>query len=70
MGVEISGRKIKEKSSLAAFEKMREEKRGVGWERHRRGTDFKIKQVLLFWKMNGGCRFVFGRRMEIEKLLF
>lgn len=34
-------------------------------------TGFKtLSKELLFWKMNGGCCFVFGRRMEMEKVLF
>lgn len=57
---------------MASFEKRKEEEKreeeagkdmGVG-------TDFKLKQVLLFWKMNGGCYSVFGRRRDMEKRLF
>lgn len=44
---------LEEQRSLAVFGKSEEE--GKRLRRTRWRTGFKIKQVLLFWKMNGGC---------------
>lgn len=54
---------------LKRGERRRRERSRLGKIGGRIGFKIFFKE-LLFWKMNGGCCFVFGRRMEMEKLLF
>lgn len=64
------GEKLR-KSPLSVFEKKREKRRQRNnRKRHRGRTGFKIKQLSLLWKMNGGCCSMFRRRTETEKVLF